>query len=132
MNTGADVKVRSGFVSNSSSSSFTIICKDSLDRQRLLEVIGVPDKHPLKELSDSIVECILRCANPIDEEELRQDVKEYQCEDHIRNLKAIEDGLYVYEGSFGDDDYSSIEAFLCRHGLNINTEGIKIECRGGY
>jgi hypothetical protein len=53
------MKVRTGFVSNSSSSSFTVISKKELTEEVIWEVIKVPENHPLYKMSKSICKCII-------------------------------------------------------------------------
>lgn len=53
------MKSRLGFVSNSSSSSFVVVCNEPLTKQLLQDEIGLPDGHPLKWLVDDIIEFTL-------------------------------------------------------------------------
>jgi hypothetical protein len=48
------MKIRAGFVSNSSSTSFLIISKEAFTRSHLLRLMGVDTKSPMHELFDQL------------------------------------------------------------------------------
>ena len=126
------MKIRAGFVSNSSSSSFTIVSKEELTKELLLQSLKIDQEHPLNNLFEGIVDCVLARANPINKEQLKCDVEEYGYEEERDLLKLSEDN-YVYTGRFSDQGYDhSAEYFLCTNGINVEVEGLKIICEGGY
>jgi hypothetical protein len=48
------MKVRAGFVSNSSSTSFLIISKGAFTREQLLQLMGTDAQSPMHELFDQL------------------------------------------------------------------------------
>jgi hypothetical protein len=104
-----------GFISNSSSSSFMVaIPKDGDLKAELTEAFKLPDKHPLRDLSQKVVDHIL---NEIDLRPLKSWKKfceEYEIdkEDEITEQwpmpfkvrKAFDKDWQVLTGEFQNDD----------------------------
>lgn len=125
------MKFRAGFVSNSSSSSFTLVCHGELTEEMLNKALAVPEGHPLRAISRDIVLCILKRSHVVGQEEIEEEIEYYGDNGGIKTLEAIKNGCTIYRGSFGDDTYD-VETMLCFCGLNFETEEIKFECEGGY
>ncbi len=133
------MKVRNGFVSNSSSSSFIVSAKDSKDFNGEAKII-IPVN--LKEHGEIL--------------KTKKQVEDYFCEQHgvdsieefitetkgesdwgtgydsyTKAIKAIENGEVVCAGGFCDEN-GDLEYALCRYGIN-EMKGInKIFTEGGY
>lgn len=61
------MKIRAGFVSNSSSTSFLIIAADDLDRDSFFSLMGIDEMSPLKDVFGTLYETILDSSRrPID------------------------------------------------------------------
>lgn len=125
------MKIRSGFVSNSSSSSFTVFSKKELTEELLLEIFKIPEGHPLTSLVKDICKCIKRQAKPMDLEEIQEEI-EFGSSRAEELLEKSKQGYYCYTGYFGDDSSYGAESFLCTNGIKAETEDFKIECEGGY
>ena len=126
------MKLRTGFVSNSSSSSFTIVSTKEVTIDVLREIFGVPEDHPLYDIIDDICKCIMRCAKKVDEDTLRDEIDRWDEDYDKERLKIIESGKILYTGCFGDDDSGSVEAFLCMSRLEYKGADFEFECDGGY
>ncbi len=121
------MKIRQGFVSNSSSSSFVVAVKDSSKVILTIEV-------DLNKFADHVL---------CDEEEVRQyfnDEYEYELkekEDWVLKrmeqcLQAVKDGKKVLIGSFSSEGEEAVEQFLCENGLPSSPGLDIIESSGGY
>lgn len=126
------MKVRSGFVSNSSSSSFTIVATKEITIETLRGIFGLPDEHPLSDIAENICQCILSCANRVDPEKLKDDIDKWDEEYDKKQLAIIESGKVLYTGYFSDDDGIGTEAFLCMNGLEYKSADFEMDCEGGY
>ena len=66
------MKIRNGFVSNSSSSSFVLACKGEPTESKLLDAFKVPVESPFYDLATKIAEQLVEASkeNDFDEEEI--------------------------------------------------------------
>lgn len=122
------MKIRTGYVSNSSSSSFVIATKKKLTKQSLLEAFQTPKDHPMHDIAEQICNLVVSRAKEPDIDELRQDA-DYGCKSSKKTLKLIDDGWIVRTGSFHTDD-GGIDCLLCETGIKIKTEELVLESTG--
>jgi len=62
------MKIRNGFVSNSSSSSFVLCTNDSKEiEKQILLALDVSPESPLFQVATSISKAVLKCANLIED-----------------------------------------------------------------
>jgi len=145
------MKIRTGFVSNSSSSSFIVIMKNGkeLDKETLLETFEVKETSPLYGFALDLTEWILHNVEKDTIKSLHENYignykKKKLTEDQMieeiledygmekEELEKIKNGeLTRYSGSAATDSGDAIEEYICNSGLDIETNNIKIEC-GGY
>jgi len=125
------MKIRNGFVSNSSSSSFVISTKKGVTPKIKVEI-------DLSEYFTKTISTIKECREYIKEYEYVDTDEEIDAEiesdDRYKEmLELIEAGNVIHIGSVSDEMDDPIEAMLCNGGLgNIKTKDIKIiqDCDG--
>ena len=113
------MKIRTDFITNSSSSSFVIATKEELTLEKLCQVFGFPEDHILYDHFKQIPEMIFKRSTRITKEEVM-----LLYHNEIPDIYAQvfdKQGYYVYDGYFADD-CGPTEAFLCNIDLNIDTE----------
>lgn len=104
------MKIRQGFVSNSSSSSFVIASKDKHPRITLTVNISKEVDYIIKTVEE-LDECFMEkyCYEETLEEFFKED--DWQKEKYNKMKKAIEEGKIVYIGSWNSDDCGIGEYF---------------------
>lgn len=122
------MKIRTGYVSNSSSSSFVIATKKKLTKESMLEAFQTPKGHPMRDIAEQICALVVSRAEEPNIDELKQEV-EYGCKISKKTLKLIDDGWLVRTGSFYTDD-GGIDCLLCETGIKIKTEELLLESTG--
>lgn len=126
-------KIRNGFVSNSSSSSFIISKKGSIDKKVTIAVeVDLSDfVSETFTTKEEVIEHIKDeyCYGGYSLEKMFED-EPYVKEQYDNMMAAIERGEVIYKGLFSSEG-EPVEAFLCDHGLPSGDYNV-IESEGGY
>lgn len=128
------MKIRAGFVSNSSSTSFLLIAKEDLNREDFLELVGVSLDSPINDLFGRLFESILDAAHntfdfgsssgDIPLEKWFNDTGTGISERMLSKMKeAKEKGLKVYYGHL-DTESDQIQTFFCTDSFEAENEKI--------
>jgi hypothetical protein len=130
------MKIRNGFVSNSSSSSFLVISKNGeLTTDKLIEVFGVPEASPLYDMSCELASEMFHSCEELTLDEYAEnyydDLEEFKQESPKKYQEFVEGdkkGWKIYLGSADSCD----QATLCELGFDYEDDEIKIEKESGY
>jgi hypothetical protein len=130
------MRIRTGFVSNSSSTSFLIISRGEFTRERFLALVGVTEQSPLFSVFDQLFDVFLESISATDDFgsdpdsdaildytsgtklELSTKMKE-QIEEARQNGMIVRYGLLSSDGDL-------IEQFFCCESFELNGDGIYI------
>lgn len=121
------VKVRTDFVTNSSSTSFIIIADGELKKEDFFDLVGVTEQSPLSPIFEMLFDRLLENMVPASEYHVREEFSEDVAH---RVAKAQRRGAKVYTGRLSSD-YNEIESFFCCDSFELENEKIylnALEC----
>lgn len=129
------MRTRTGFVSNSSSSSFIVVSKFPLDSE-VLQPHFLVESPALPGLQAAIIKTILDSVEEVGSVESAKDCYCFEPDDSLQAklvFGGLYNGMHVYVGDFSDESGDTIEGFLC-HELDcyIDTEDFKFYKERGY
>jgi len=127
------MKIRAGFVSNSSSTSFLIIAKDDLNQTDFFELMGISPESPIADLFEQFYEDVIKSSTKIDlkaadknipVETLFESRPDRLSQHMIKKIKeAQKQGLKAYYGAL-DSETSNIQSFFCTDSFEVENEKI--------
>jgi len=146
------MKIRNGFVSNSSSSSFVVLIKngEKMTKEMLNDLFDIKENSILFGFSNILSNWILNNVKELSikdifdnyswsedknlsEEDMINGLIGSSCDISREDLEKISNKEYrYYEGSASDDTGDGLETFLCETGINVNTDTIYIKSGGNY
>lgn len=126
------MKIRAGFVSNSSSTSFLIIAKKDLNRVDFFELMGIDLDSPIADLFSQFYDDVMHSMErKVDFKTAENDApaeawfEQDRLSPHmVQKLReAKERGLKAYYGRL-DSETSLIQAFFCTDSFEVENEKI--------
>jgi hypothetical protein len=126
------MKIRAGFVSNSSSTSFLILAKEDLNRDDFFELMGIKKDSPIADLFDSFYDDLVSSiSSKVDFKTVDKTLSAKDCMNFRRDrvtehmLKKLKEAkskeLKAYYGWL-DSDNNMIESFFCTDSFEIEND----------
>ena len=132
------MKIRYGFVSNSSSSSFIIAFKGSKYkmRKKLSDVFGImpSNNYPIKSMlpiGDIVADKVDISIKTLNEWEEFYGNSDDSDENHARYIERLKEGWTIYIGKLGDC-HNKFYTFLSKSDIDYEDDEIIIWQKGGY
>ena len=125
------MRVRAGFVSNSSSTSFLIITRDELEEGAFLELMGVAPDSPIADLFRELFSDVIGAGRYVDLARVDQRVSPASWFDSARLSPAMvtrlqaaaEKGLKAYHGRLSSDN-TPVQTFFCTDAFEVENDQI--------
>lgn len=125
------MRVRAGFVSNSSSTSFLIITRDELEEGAFLELMGVAPDSPIADLFRELFSDVVGSSRYVDfaRVDTRVSPESWFDTDRLspamiaRLQQAAGQGLKAYHGRLSSDN-TPVQTFFCTDAFEVENERI--------
>jgi len=129
------MKIRNGFVSNSSSSSFILASKTALTKEQVSRAMGIPKDSLIAGIGDEVAQVVIDSANKVstwkayvDEAYDGNEAWVDKSSEKIKEL--LEKGWDVYCGEFSNSSNNILEMYLCDVDLNYISDNLIIIHKG--
>lgn len=129
------MRIRAGFVSNSSSTSFLIITRDELEEGPFLELMGVAPDSPIADLFRDLFKDIVgesRCVD-LARVDSRVSPEEWFEDERLspamieRLRQAAGQGVKAYFGYLTSDE-APVQSFFCTDAFELENDQIYFNC----
>lgn len=116
------MKIRSDFVTNSSTTSFVIISKGKFTEKKFFNLVGLQKDSPLIPIFKKLFLVLKEKMTPLNNTDLYNenvDLKELIA-------KSLKEGKYVYYGRLSSDDGDILEAYFCTDSFEMKNSELYI------
>jgi hypothetical protein len=127
------MKIRQGFVSNSSSSSFIFVLKKEIDlKEKIKQLLKLPEDSPFSSITKDIADIVVENSEPTDIKEYIEDYF-YDTDEYPEYCgKVMAKEWELFTGSFSDEE-GDLSAFLCNYfKIDYEDEDIIFIKEAGY
>lgn len=129
------MRIRAGFVTNSSSTSFLIITRDDLEEGAFLDLMGVALDSPIAVLFRELFSDVIEASQYLDlaQVDRRTSPADWFHNDRLsetmiaRLEKAAAQGLKAYYGNLSSDE-TPVQSFFCTDAFEVENDQIYFNC----
>lgn len=118
------MKIKSDFVTNSSSTSFILVCDREFTEEEFLQLVGVQAESPLQPIFSRLYKLINNRMKPLDDISVEIEIER----SHPNVKEKLEDaknsGKTIYMGELGTEDGDALESYFCVDSFEIQNDHI--------
>lgn len=115
------MKIRSDFVTNSSTTSFVIISKGKFTKKKFFDLVGLQTGSPLTPVFQTLFLLLEEKMNPL------SNSLEFNDNIDLKRMidESLKEGKYVYSGRLSSDD-NILESYFCTDSFEMKDDKLYI------
>jgi hypothetical protein len=118
------MKIKTDFVTNSSSTSFILACDAEFTLEEFMKLMGIDKESPLAPIFQRLFSLIRERMKPITDSELQIKIEESHPNVAQKLINARNTGKNFYEGELGTEDGDELESMFCVDSFEVENEHI--------